>query len=94
MNGYYFENSLAGAAAALSYGLDEKDIMDGLSKFPGISGHLEYLGKYCSKKFILMQLSVPEGLISTLEQFKDEKLIVLVDNPDTTTLRDKFKVEK
>jgi len=92
LNGYYFENSLAGAAAALSYGLDEKDIMDGLSKFPGISGHLEYLGKYCSREVHFDAAFVPEGLISTLEQFKDEKLIVLVDNPDTTTLRDKFKV--
>ncbi|MDD1775475.1 MAG: UDP-N-acetylmuramoyl-L-alanine--D-glutamate ligase [Methanobacterium sp.] len=92
LKGYYFENSLAGAAVALTYGLDDKYIKDGLSKFSGISGHLEYLGKFCGRDVHFDAAFVPEGLISTLEQFKNNKLIVLVDNPDTTTIRDKYKI--
>lgn len=91
LKGYYFENSLAGAAVALTYGLEERYIKEGLSKFSGISGHLEYLGKYCGREVHFDAAFVPEGLISTLEQFNG-RLIVLVDNPDTTTIRDKSKI--
>lgn len=92
LRGYYFENSLAASAVALTYGLDEENIKEGLSKFPGISGHLEFLGMFCGREIHFDAAFVPEGLISTLEQFLDRKLIVLVDNPDTTTVRDKYKV--
>ena len=90
--GYYLENSLAAAAVALSYGLDADDVVNGLSDFKGISGHLEYLGNFCSREVHFDAAFVPEGLISTLEQFNNRRLIVLVDNPDTTTTRDKPKI--
>ncbi len=35
---------------------------------------------------------VPEGLVSTLELFSDRYLIVLIDNPDSTNPRDKYKI--
>lgn len=92
LKGYYFENSLAASAVALTYGLDEEDIKEGLSEFSGISGHLEFLGMYCGREAHFDAAFVPEGLVSTLEQFSNRKLIVLVDNPDTTTVRDKYKV--
>ncbi|HEY0196743.1 MAG TPA: Mur ligase family protein [Methanobacterium sp.] len=92
LKGYYFENSLAASAVALTYGLDEEDIKEGLSEFSGISGHMEFLGMYCGREAHFDAAFVPEGLVSTLEQFSDRKLIVLVDNPDTTTVRDKYKV--
>lgn len=90
--GYYFENSLAATAVALSYGLDVSNVKEGLSKFKGISGHLEYLGNFCSREVHFDAAFVPEGLVSTLEQFKNRQLIVLVDNPDTTTTRDKPRI--
>ena len=92
LKGYYFENSLAASAVALTYGLSEENIKEGLSNFPGVSGHLEFMGIYCGRKTHFDTAFVPEGLVSTLEQFSNGKLIVIVDNPDTTTIRDKFKV--
>lgn len=92
LRGYYLENSLAAAAVAISYGLEESYIKKGLSDFKGISGHMEYLGMYCGREIHFDAAFVPEGLVSTLEQFKNGKLVVLVDNPDTTTVRDKFKI--
>ena len=92
LRGYYFENSLAASTVALLYGLDEDSIKKGLSEFPGISGHMEYLGTYCGREVHFDAAFVPQGLISTLEQFLNRKLIVLVDNPDTTTVRDKYKI--
>lgn len=92
LKGYYFENSLAASAVALAYGLDEQNIKKGLSSFSGISGHLEFIGTYCGREIHFDTAFVPAGLIATLEQFSDRELIVIVDNPDTTTVRDKFKV--
>lgn len=92
--GYYFENSLAASTVALVYGVDEESIKKGLSSFSGISGHLEFLGMFCGREVHFDAAFVPEGLVSTLEQFQNRELIVIVDNPDTTTVRDKFKVGK
>lgn len=92
LRGYYFENSIAAAAVALCYDMDESAIIKGLSNFKGISGHMEYLGIYCGRKIHFDAAFVPEGLVSTLEQFKNDKLVVIVDNPDTSTIRDKFKI--
>ncbi len=90
--GYYFENSIAAAAVALIYGLDENAIKKGLIEFKGISGHLEYMGDYCGREVHFDAAFVPEGLVSTLEQFSKNELIVIIDNPDTTTVRDKYKI--
>lgn len=90
--GYYFENSIAAAAVALCYGLNENTIKKGLSEFKGISGHMEYLGIYCGREVHFDAAFVPEGLVSTLEQFSKRDLVVLIDNPDTTTIRDKHKI--
>jgi len=90
--GYYFENSIAAAAVALTYGLNENSIKQGLIEFKGIPGHLEYMGNYYGREIHFDAAFVPEGLASTLEQFSKSELIVLIDNPDTTTIRDKYKI--
>lgn len=92
LTGYYFENSIAAATVGLLYGLNENTIKQGLTEFKGISGHLEYVGEYCGRKVHFDAAFVPEGLNSTLKLFKDTNLIVLVDNPDSTTVRDKYKL--
>jgi UDP-N-acetylmuramoylalanine--D-glutamate ligase len=96
LKGYYFENAIAAAAVALAYGLKEDSIVDGMNKFKGIPGHLEYVGDYCGREVHFDAAFVPEGIISTLEQFSQDKsnLIVLIDNPDSTNPRDKFQIGK
>jgi len=96
LKGYYFENAVAAAAVALAYGLKEDSIADGMNKFKGIPGHLEYVGDYCGREVHFDAAFVPEGIISTLEQFSQDKsdLIVLIDNPDSTNPRDKFQIGK
>lgn len=96
LKGYYFENAIAAAAVALAYGLKEDSIVDGMNKFKGIPGHLEYIGDYCGREVHFDAAFVPEGIISTLEQFSQDKsdLIVLIDNPDSTNPRDKFQIGK
>ncbi len=90
--GYYLENSIAAAAVALTYGLNENIIKQGLIEFKGIPGHLEYMGNYCGREIHFDAAFVPEGLVSTLEEFSKSELIVLIDNPDTTTIRDKYEI--
>ncbi|HHY00383.1 MAG TPA: UDP-N-acetylmuramoyl-L-alanine--D-glutamate ligase [Methanothermobacter sp.] len=97
LRGYYFENSIAAAAVALTYGLKEDTIKEGLSKFNGIPGHLEYIGNYSRREIHFDAAFVPEGIISTLEEFPgtdESKLVIIIDNPDSTNPRDKFQIGK
>jgi len=90
--GYYFENSIAASAAAIAYGIDENSIIKGLKSFKGIAGHMEYIGNFKGREVHFDAAFVPEGLVNTLESFHDQDLIVLIDNPDSTNPRDKYKV--
>jgi len=90
--GYYLENSIGAATAALCYGLDEKSIEKGLSKFNGVPGRLEYVGDYKGREVYLDPSHVIEGFIKTLSLFPDRNLIVLVENFDTANSRDKQKL--
>lgn len=92
LKGYYFDNSIGAVAAALAYGVDESSIKSGLSNFTGIKGHMEYIGNYNGREIHFDAAFIPEGLINTLESFKSQDLIVLIDNPDSTNPRDKVKV--
>ncbi|BDZ71500.1 Mur ligase family protein [Methanobacterium petrolearium] len=97
LRGYYFENSVAAATVGLAYGLKVESIEDALSKFKGISGHLEYIGKYSDREVHFDAAFVPEGILSTLEEFPvtgNSNLIILIDNPDSTNPRDKFQIGK
>lgn len=90
--GYYLENSIGAATAALCYGLDEKSIEKGLSKFNGVPGRLEYVGDYKGRDVYIDPSHVIEGFLKTLSLFQDRKLIVLVENFDTANSRDKQKL--
>lgn len=92
LRGYYFNNSVGAAAAALAYGIDENPIKKGLSNFTGIKGHLEYMGTYNDREVHIDSAFVPEGLISTLESFKSQNLIILIDNPDGNNPHDNVKM--
>lgn len=90
--GYYLENSIGAATAALCYGLDEKSIEEGLNKFNGVPGRLEYVGDYNGRDVYIDPSHVIEGFIKTLSLFPDRNLIVLVENFDTANSRDKQKL--
>jgi UDP-N-acetylmuramoylalanine--D-glutamate ligase len=90
--GYYFDNSIAAATVALAYGLDENSIKNGLKNFKTIEGHMEYIGNYKGREVHFDAAFVPEGLVNTLESFQGEDIVVLIDNPDSTNPRDKYKV--
>jgi len=90
--GYYHENSIGAATAALCYGLDEKSIEYGLSKFNGVPGRLEYVGDYNGRDVYLDPSHVIEGFMKTLSLFPDRNLLVLVENFDTANSRDKQKL--
>jgi UDP-N-acetylmuramoylalanine--D-glutamate ligase len=92
LSGYYTENSIAASAAALAYGLDETSIIKGLNSIKGIAGHMEYIGNFKGREVHFDAAFVPEGLVKTLESFQNKELIVIVDNPDSTNPRDKYKV--
>ncbi len=89
MKSYFYENATAAAAAALSYGLDEKPIIEALSKFRGLDVHMEYIGKYNGREVVIDAAYLYEGLKLTMDYFTDDDVILLVDNFDTTTERDK-----
>jgi len=92
MSGYYVENSIAAAAASICYGLDEESIKNALSKFNGIPGHMEYLGKYSEREVYFDAAYIPEGLLPTLKSFSGHSLVILIDNPDSSTPRDKYGI--
>ncbi|MBM4240244.1 MAG: UDP-N-acetylmuramoyl-L-alanine--D-glutamate ligase [Euryarchaeota archaeon] len=91
---YYVENAIAAAAAAISYGLSEKDITQALSDFNGVPGRMEYLGKHCHRELYFDAAHLPEVLEISLKFFSGRPLVVLIDNPDGITVRDKKKIGK
>lgn len=94
MKSYFYENATAAASAALTYGVDEKYIIDALSKFKGLEVHMENIGKYNGREVILDSAFLYEGMKLTMEYFKDDEVTLLLDNFDTTTERNKREVGK
>ena len=94
MMSYYFENALAATAISMAYGLDLKFIKEGLKNFKGLAVHMEYIGSYKGREVFIDASYLVEGMRATLEFFEDKPLIVLLDNFDTTTERDKQEAGK
>lgn len=92
MKSYFYENATAAASAALLYGIDKKPICEVLSKFKGLEVHMENIGKYNGREVILDSAFITEGMKLTVDYFKDDSVVLLLDNFDTTTERDKAEV--
>lgn len=92
MESYFFENSVAAVSIALTYGISEEDIIEALSNFKGMPSHMEDIGLFNDRKVILDCAFLYDGMKTTLDNFKDENLIVFLDYFDTTTKRDKKEV--
>ncbi|MDO5849579.1 MAG: Mur ligase family protein [Methanobacteriaceae archaeon] len=91
MVSYYYENGLAATAIAMTYGIDIEDIKKGLANFKGISAHMEYEGEFKGREVFFDCSFILEGISSTLEFLSDRDLVILLDNFDTLTERDKIE---
>lgn len=92
MMSYFFENSVAASAVALTYGVSKLDIIDALSEFRGLPAHMEDVGEYNGRKVILDSAFLYDGMKITLEYFKDENVVLFLDHFDTLSKRDKKEV--
>jgi len=92
MMSYFFENSLAASAIALTYGIRKEDIIDALSVFKGLPAHMEDVGDYNGRRVILDSAFLYAGMKITLDYFKDESLVLFLDHFDTLSIRDKAEV--
>ena len=92
MMSYFFENSVAASAVALTYGVKESDIIDALTAFKGLPAHMEDVGNYNGRKVILDSAFLYDGMKITLDYFKDESVVLFLDHFDTLSVRDKAEV--
>ena len=92
MMSYFFENSVAASAVALTYGVAEEDIIDALTEFKGLPAHMEDVGDYNGRKVILDSAFLYDGMKITLDYFKDESVVLFLDHFDTLSVRDKAEV--
>ena len=92
MMSYFFENSVAASAVALTYGVNENDIIDALTVFKGLPAHMEDVGNYNGRKVILDSAFLYDGMKITLDYFKDESVVLFLDHFDTLSVRDKAEV--
>lgn len=92
MMSYFFENSVAATAIALTYGILDKDIIDALSDFKGLPAHMENVGNYNGREVILDSAFLYDGMKITLDYFKDEHVVLFLDHFDTLSKRDKNEV--
>ena len=94
MMSYFFENSVAATAIALTYGIDKGFIIDALSKFRGLPAHMEDVGDYIGRKVILDSAFLYDGMKITLDYFKEDNVVLFLDHFDTLSIRDKTEVGK
>ncbi|MEE1134992.1 MAG: Mur ligase family protein [Methanobrevibacter sp.] len=92
MMSYFFENSVAASAAALTYGVKKEDIIDALTEFKGLPAHMDDVGDYNGRKVILDSAFLYDGMKITLDYFKDESVVLFLDHFDTLSVRDKAEV--
>ena len=92
MMSYFFENSLAASAIALTYKIEKNNIITALTNFKGLPAHMEDVGNYNGRKVILDSAFLYDGMKITLDYFKDEPLVLFLDHFDTLSVRDKKEV--
>ena len=92
MMSYFFENSVAASAVALTYGVKKEDIICALTGFKGLPAHMDNVGTYNGRKVILDSAFLYDGMKITLDYFKDESVVLFLDHFDTLSVRDKAEV--
>ena len=94
MMSYYYENAVAATAIAMAYGLPVEIIKQGLANFKGLSVHMEYIGDYNGREVYIDASYLIEGITAALDFLGDRSLVLLLDNFDTSTYRDKKETGK
>ena len=92
MMSYFFENSVAASAVALTYGVGREDIIEALTNFKGLPAHMDDVGTYNGRKVILDSAFLYDGMKITLDYFKDDSVVLFLDHFDTLSVRDKAEV--
>lgn len=87
------ENSMATIISSLVLGFDIDSVIDRIATFGGVKGRFEKISKVNDIEVIMDASHNPESMEKLFRGWDlDGRLIVSVDNPDTLTTRDKFKV--
>lgn len=86
---YTYENLTAAIATSMEYGISLEDIKKGIGMFTGVGGRMEYLGDFNGVDAYYDASYGDQSVRQALESIKDENLIILYDNVDSTTVRDK-----
>ncbi|MGZ7069864.1 MAG: Mur ligase family protein [Methanobacterium sp.] len=87
------ENAIATFATDMALDFDPKYIKDKIEKFPGVNGRFEKIDTIDDINLFMDAAHNPEAMERLLDGLiLEEKLIISVDNPDTLTVRDKFKI--
>ncbi|MGB9837591.1 MAG: Mur ligase family protein [Methanothermobacter sp.] len=87
------ENALAAITVALVLGFDIKDIKNAIEEFRGIKGRFEFIDRVEGVPVYMDAAHNPESMEKLFEgiEFKG-RLIISLDNPDTLTVRDKYRI--
>ena len=90
---FNIENALSSMATALVLGFEMDYIKDKLESFNGVKGRFEKIDHLDGVNIFMDAAHNPESMEKLFEGLKvPGRLIVSLDNPDTLTVRDKFKI--
>ncbi len=92
---FNIENALAAMTIGLIFGFEFEQLKKRIAEFKGINGRFEILGEIKDVKIYMDAAHNPESMEKLFEGFDfNGGLIISLDNPDTLTVRDKFKIGK
>ena len=92
---FNIENTLATITTSLVLGLDLETTKNQLETFTSLKGRFEKIGKINGVDIFMDAAHNPESMETLLTDLKvNGRLIITLDNPDTLTIRDKFKIGK
>ena len=90
---FNIENALSSMATALVLGFEMEYIKTKLESFNGVKGRFEKIDQVDGVNIFMDAAHNPESMEKLFEGLKvPGRLIVSLDNPDTLTVRDKFKI--
>lgn len=87
------ENALAAITMGLILGFDIDYLKEQINKFRGVRGRFEVIDEIDNVKVYMDAAHNPESMEKLFEGLEfNGRLIISLDNPDTLTVRDKFKI--
>jgi len=92
---FNIENALAAITIGLILGFDIDYLKEQIGKFRGVMGRFEIIDEIDNVKVYMDAAHNPESMEKLFEGLElNGGLIISLDNPDTLTVRDKFKIGK